>query len=64
MPSKSKMIRYMKNYIYNSFVTNETGIIGTIKSKIWHAKLDKMSEGDVMDLYYTLSDKKEGDWFE
>ena len=57
-----KMIEYQKKYIYGSEVTGK-GIVRWFLDKYWTWRLSHMNEGQIIDLYYTLSDKK-GDGME
>lgn len=56
--SKSKLIECMKTYLFNYHVGKRTD---TITSKMlawyWGRKLEKMSEGEIMDRYYELTTK-------
>lgn len=60
MSDKSKMIRYMKHYLFCSYVGNGTGFIGAIKQRYWDWRLNRMPEGEVIERYYMLTDKNSG----
>lgn len=55
----SKLIKYMRTYIFNHYVGDREDIIGQILEWYWDRKLEKMSEGQIIDLYYQLTNKKE-----
>ena len=56
--AKSKLIEYMKNYLYDTYVPEEDGLLAEIKDKYWSWKLEHMKEGEIMDRYYQLTTKK------
>lgn len=55
----SKLIKYMRTYIFNYFVGDREDIVGQILEWYWDRKLNKMSEGQIIDLYYEITNKKE-----
>lgn len=55
--SKSKLIECMKTYLFNYYVGTVTNRFGKLRSWYWERKLDKMSEGEIMDRYYELTTK-------
>lgn len=57
MPGKSKMIRYMKNYIYSVHVKNKNGFFNGINARYWNWRIERMTEGEIMNAYYALTNK-------
>lgn len=55
----SKLIKYMRNYIFDYYVGDREGFIGQCLEWYWDNKLEKMSEGQIIDLYYQLTNRKE-----
>lgn len=47
----------MKTYLFNYYVGTVTNRFGKLRSWYWKRKLDKMSEGEIMDRYYELTTK-------
>jgi hypothetical protein len=48
----------MRNYIFDYYVGDREGFIGQFLEWYWDNKLDKMSEGQIMKLYYQLTNRK------
>lgn len=57
----NKFVDYKREYLRNYYTANPRGIIGKIYAKFWTRKIDRMSEGDVLDLYYMLTDREENE---
>lgn len=60
---KSNLIKYMKKYLFCSYVGTSNNFFGRVwcglKSKYWGWRLSFMKEGDIIDRYYALTTKTE-----
>lgn len=54
---RSKMIEQYKEYLYRCYVPDTDGLIGEILDKFWTWKLDRMTEGEILDRYYEITNK-------
>lgn len=55
--SKSKLIDYQKNYLYQCYVGSGDGLIWKLTNLYWTWRLNRMTEGEIMDRYYELTNK-------
>lgn len=55
--SKSRLIEYQKNYLFQCYAGNNEGTIGKLLDKYWKWRLDRMTEGEILDRYYELTNK-------
>ena len=50
-------------YLLNAYIGTGTGIIHEIKKRFWSWMVAGMSEGEILDKYYEMTDKG-GEWNE
>lgn len=55
----SRMIKDKSKYVLSALIGNSTGIVRDIKTRFWTWKVSHMTDGQILDLYYELIDKKE-----
>jgi hypothetical protein len=60
---RCKMIINRKKYVFCSYVGTSKTFFGRIWCKIkavyWNWRLDRMSEGEIINRYYSLTDRKD-----
>ena len=60
---KCKMIVNRKKYLFINYVGTSNNFFGRIwvriKSVYWSWRLDRMSEGEIINRYYSLTDRKD-----
>lgn len=59
----NKFVDYKRNYLLHYYADNPHGIIGKIYAAYWTKRIKRMSEGEVLDIYYILTERKEEDEF-
>ena len=55
----SKLVESKKKFLLLSYIGNDNGIVGELKSKFWTWKVDRMSEGEILKRYYDLVNRKD-----
>jgi hypothetical protein len=55
----SRMIADKRRYVMSVFMGDSKGILRDIKSKFYEWKVSHMTDGEILDLYYEMTEKKE-----
>lgn len=55
----SRLVESKKKYLLRSYIGNNNGIVGELKSKFWEWKVGQMSEGEILKRYYELTNGRD-----
>lgn len=53
----NKFVDPKRKYLLNAYIGTGTGIIHEIKKRFWSWMVAGMSEGEILDRYYEMTDK-------
>lgn len=50
----SRLVESKRRYLITAYVGSDSGFIGQLRSRYWTWRINRMSEGEILERYYNL----------